>query len=442
MIAWCAIALFGCQSHPAAVKNVVIVVVDTLRADRLGRYGNMRGLTPFLDQLADRGVRFDHAYANASWTMPSVASLLTSRYPSQHGVHDFDSRLSDDEVTFAERLSQAGYVGGGFTANFRLAADLGYAQGFAAWQGFAESPNSPTKARASVVRDAVFNWVDRTSSSAPRLLYVQIMEPHAPYQPPADLRARLLPAISAEEAARVDDKALLMTEPLTPTELTILTGMYDAEVAAADAELRQVFDGLAQRGFLDDALVIVTGDHGEELMEHGELGHGFDLFNETVHVPLLISGPGVPAGRVVGQNVSLVDLAPTLLELLGLPPEPRFEGRSLAGMLRAATPAVVMSDIILQLPRNNAPADARDHREGLVRGTDKLLVEPDGSARVYDLANDPGELAGKPPPATAALSLGLEQANAALAARERHEVGTAPLDDATKEKLRALGYER
>jgi len=446
------------RAHPARPTDVILIVVDTLRADRLGRYGYGRGLTPVLDGLADRGARFAHAYATTSWTMPSVASLLTSRLPSQHLVRDFDSRLSDSEVTLAERLAAAGFANAGFTANWRLSAELGYGQGFSTWQGFLSSEGSPTKARGEVVRTAALRWLDggpRDGAAPPtgatptdggakpsRLVYLQFMEPHVPFEPPADLRARFAPSVGVELAVRLNAWARSLPidlAPLSAEEMAQLAALYDGEVAAIDAELGRLFEALEQRGILKDALVIVTADHGEELLEHGTFGHGSNLFNETVRVPLIMAGPGVPAGRVVNQNVSLIDVAPTVLDLLGLPPESRFEGRSLVPLLHdeARTSAV---DVILQLPRKTLEWDLRLHREGLVRGSDKLLVGPEGVGELFDLAADPGEQKPQAPPAGATLQAALEAANAELAARQQPQEEKAQIDEATKEKLRALGY--
>ena len=449
VLALLALGAAACHSAPPKPTDVIVVVVDTLRADRLGRYGNPRGLTPTLDRLADRGVRFAHAYAPASWTMPSVASLFTSRLPLQHQVRDFDSRLPDSEVTVAERLSAAGVAAAGFTANWRLTADLGYAQGFPTWRGFFNSPGSEKKARGEVLRTAALEWIDqKPAEGAPRptrFLYLQYMEPHAPLEPPAELRARFAPDLGPDDVARLNKWALMLhpgREALAPDDVTRIAALYDSEVAAVDVEIDRLFQALEQRGVLEHALVIVTADHGEEILEHGTFGHGSNLFNTTVHVPLIVAGPGIPAGRVVEENVSLIDLAPTLLDVLGLKPEARFEGRSLLPLLRGATatsPAAPV-DVILQLPHKGGDLDLRAHRDGLVRGAEKLLVGVEGVGERFDLATDPGEQHPTTLPADAPLRTALDAATAALAARRQPAEEKAAVDDATKEKLRALGY--
>ncbi len=438
----------ACRSQPPKPTDVVMIVVDTLRADRLGTYGYAKGLTPVLDRFANRGVRFDRAYATTSWTMPSVASLFTSRLPSQHRVSDFDSRLGDSEVTVAEDLSAAGFATAGFTANWRLSQELGYGQGFATWRGFLKSPGSETKARGDALRDAALTWLDAGrkdgTPAPPRFLYLQYMEPHIPLDAPAALQARFAPGVTADEATRLNAWARMLSPDraaLKPEEVTNLFAMYDAEVAAVDEEIGRLFEALEQRGILEHALVIVTADHGEEFLEHGSFGHGNNLFNTTVHVPLIIAGPGIPAGKVVSENVSLIDLAPTVLDLMGVKPEGRFEGRSLVPLLHGAAPAAAAPvDVVLQLPRKNLDWDLRLHTDGLVRGEQKLVRDPLGVTELYDLAADPGEQHPEGPPAGAALQAALDAANNGFAARQQPQAEKVVVDEATKEKLRALGY--
>ncbi len=449
-LACLALVPLSCDREPGARRppNVLVIVVDTLRADRLGAYGNGRGLTPFLDGLAARGTVFAHAYAASSWTCPSVASLLTSRFPSQTHIVSFASRLADDEITFAEKLRPLRYLAGGFSANFRLLGSLGYAQGFDHWQAEMRKGGdlSGTELRAQAL-----GWLDRVwnrSSPRPALLYLQYMEPHAPYDPPEPFRARYAPGADDEHrGTKLNDELVsLRWYLLTKDDVQLLQSLYDAEVAAVDAQLRQLFAELEWRGFLDDAFVVVTADHGEEFWDHGNLTHGITLYNESVRVPLLVLGPGVAKGRRVEENVSLVDLAPTLIDLLGLPREPRFEGRSLAGLLRGAgAPAAegTEPEIVLQLEATGYGMDTREQVAGIVRGTTKVLLRSNGLTEAYDLAKDPGEHdsnAGDLPRQAARLVEDLQRRQAALLQSAGAKAERAPLDDATREKLRALGY--
>jgi arylsulfatase A-like enzyme len=440
--------------------NVLLIVVDTLRADRLGAYGNGRDLTPFLDSLARRGTVFANAYAPSSWTCPSVASLFTSRYASQHGVVRFDSKLSESEVTLAERLIDVGYLSGGFSANFRLAAEYGYAQGFANWTAYLPRDGGDPKPDGGVLRKGVTHWLTTlgTGSRSPVLLYLQYMEPHAPYVPPEPYRTKFgLPsdATADEHAANAKLTALGGGDKgLTPSEIALLASLYDSEVAAVDAEISALFSELDRLGFLRDAVVIVTADHGEEFGEHGEFLHGLTLYNPSVRVPLIIAGPGIASGQTVSENVSLIDVAPTLLDLAGLPPEPAFEGHSLTPLMcgsrarptSSGREGAMTGQVISELERSHLQGyDVRRHARAIFDGPQKLILDPRGRTMLYDLSTDPGETTPLKDPASVART---SELLARLARRQpsasSHATTAAAgpvLDDATKEKLRALGYQ-
>jgi arylsulfatase A-like enzyme len=449
--------LSACLSTKGQAPNILLIVIDTLRADRLGCYGNERGLTPFLDSLGARGTVFVNAYAPSSWTCPSVASLMTSRYPMQHRVVSFASKLADEERTLAETLQPSGYLAGGFSANFRLLEALGYAQGFQHWRADLKHDGG---LRGGDLRRQSMEWLDQARRSAPGqpiLLYLHYMEPHAPYDPPEPFRQQFLRKDDgALDAATANEYLVgLRWYKLTHPDVEMLASLYDAEVASADAELRSLFAELEQRDFLRNAIVVVTADHGEEFWEHGNLSHGTSLYNESVRVPLLLIAPGYAGGRRVEQNVSLVDVAPTLLDLLGLPREPRFEGRSLVPLLRPQSLGARFKawrrlggradapDVLLDLESVGYGVDAREHGQGLVRESTKLLLRPGGLPEVYDLERDPLEKSANPDALQAqssALREALEASRADLGSRAGAAAETAPFDDATREKLRALGY--
>jgi arylsulfatase A-like enzyme len=443
----------GCNQGRA--PNILLVVIDTLRADRLGAYGSTSGLTPFLDDLSRRSTVFRNAYAPTSWTCPSVASLLTSRYPSQHHVVSFASPVAAEEVTLAEALQPLRYIGGGFSANFRLLDSLGYGQGFQHWETDTQYEG---KMPADELHRRAFAWLDGAWSAAsgqPALLYLQYMEPHAPYDPPEPYRSNMAPQVPATAELAVMNQKLLTMDWLgiKRGDVALLASLYDGEVATVDAALRQLFGELERRGLLDDAIVVVTADHGEEFREHGGLGHGRTLYDETVRVPLLVIAPGYAGGRTVEQNVSLLDIAPTLLDLLGLPEEPRFEGHSLVPLLapeswRARlrawwrTPRAP-ADVLLQLESTESPLDLREHKAGILRRSLKLLVATGGQPEAYDLEHDPQEKHANPAEVeqdASALARALDADRLALDARSGVAAKAVPLDESTREKLRALGY--
>lgn len=446
-----ALTLLACSRAPR--PHVVLIVVDTLRADRLGAYGNGRGLTPFLDRLARRGVLFRNAYATSSWTCPSVASLFTSRYPSQHHVTTYRSKLPDAERTLAEDLAAGGYVTLGLTANLRLTEALGWAQGFGTWRVYPEV----TKLPANRLRREGLHALARAQeagASAPVFLYLQYMEPHPPYDPPSPYRERFAHGLAAGiDPAEANRKVVgLRWDELSASEVELLASLYDGEVAYLDHELERLFAALARRNVLRNAVVVVTADHGEEFDEHQLMGHGFGLYNHELRVPLIIVGRGVPAGRVVDDAVSLVDVAPTILALVGAPSDARFEGRSLVPLFAGAGPA---TDVIAELVLATPAFDARHQSAAIVRGTQKLMVlAPSwaaalGPVALYDLGSDPGEMHPVLP---------LSQGDSPMRARgqalwdalrreedrlAQHNVTPAeeqPLDAEQRERLRALGY--
>jgi arylsulfatase A-like enzyme len=457
--AWALLAsLPSCRSQPRKGPNVLLVVVDTLRADRLGAYGNDRGLTPFLDQLAKKGVVFRNAYAASSWTVPSVASIFTSRFPSQHRVTTFDSKLPAREVTLAEKLQDAGYDTGGFSANIRLDRTLGYGQGFRRWVpdgGWTHVKE--IKVRGDRLRSDALAWLrpraEKTPSSPPRFLYLQYLEPHGPYDPPEPYRSRFGHGAPGVDVAKANHLALTIAfKDLRADEVDVLESLYDGEVASVDAQLRALFAALEERGFLDDAVVVVTADHGEEFKEHGFMTHGHDLYNETVRVPLIVLAPGVEGGRVIEDNVSLVDVAPTILDLVGLPKQPTFEGRSLVPLmwrksltewrLHAENP---FPDVIIELPETGSQLDWRAHSAALVRGGVKLLIGPGRHKReapeLYDLVKDPGETRRLHwPKEIRNLRKVLRKEEKALAERANAAAETGSIGEAVEERLRALGY--
>lgn len=441
-----AFAVLGCSSAPRP-PNLLLIVLDTLRADRLGPYGSTRGLTPFLDELATQGVVFENAYATSSWTSPSIASLFTSRHPIQHGVVGFESVLGEGEATLAESLRGLGFTSGGFSANFRIAGGLGYGQGFDVWRAYLGStdPGESPKVPAGFVQKEALAWLNgvwHADSPRPVFLYVQFMEPHSPYDPPEAVRRRLVPHASREEADAANALLVgLRFGDLTDQQVALLAELYDAEVATLDAELRSLFAALQANGFLEHSIVVVAADHGEEFREHGMLLHGITLFEPGVRVPLLLVGPGLEAGRRVAQPVSLLDVAPTILDLLGAPAQQRFEGSSLLSRLRDPGTAAASGDILLELAPKPDPKEVRTHSRGLVRGSRKLLVDPSGQPRVFDLARDPAELAASGTESEASeLVKALERARADLASRAGAPAPAAPFDARTREDLRALGY--
>lgn len=449
-------AFVAAACGPAKPPNVLIVVVDTLRADRVGWYGGSRGLTPFLDSLAARGTVFWQAYAQSSWTSPSVASLLTSRYQAQHGVTVFESVLGPEEVCLPEVLQAHGWTTGAFVANSILESRFGWGQGFDTWAIVTgDVPLQPSlmwmdprsKPRARHVNQAALAWLDavrRERPARPVLLYLHYMEPHTPYAPSTEAVDRVLRRHPDPERAREMIASLYRgIDPARwsrpdPASLAAIEDLYDSEVSDLDTSLRALFASLEERGFLRDAVVVVTADHGEEFREHGGMSHGSSLYEEIIRVPLLISSASDARSRAVREPVGLVDVAPTVLQLAGLAAPDSFEGRSL---VHTAAPVGEMVAYSEQADKPAWFAPPHRHDRAVITGTRKLIVTSGGGTETYDLARDPAERRRDlvAPSERHVLTLALTRARE-RALRNHSTARRATMDAETRARLRALGY--
>lgn len=394
--------------------NVLLVTVDTLRADHLGCYGRSEASTPALDALARRGVRFENAHAAVPITGPSHATILTGLYPPVHGVRDNVNFVLDSRHrTLASRLKKEGYRTAAFVAAYPLAAAFGFAQGFDHFsEGLHENPvlGQGAERPGNEVADAVLTWLAEpkaASHPAPFFAWMHLYDPHAPYAPPKDYAERF---------------------PLRS---------YDGEVAFADAQIGRVLDALTASGRDRDTVVVVVADHGEGLGEHDEATHAMLVYESTLHVPLLMAGPGIPEGQVVKESVGTIDLLPTLLARLGLPASPELLGRDLGRAMRGEP----LGEEPLYAESLFGRLNCRwSTLRALTRGGWKLIdgAEPE----LYDLAADPRELRNQATTERARL-VELRNALQAVLRRLAPQGDTArsvALSPEQEEKLRSLGY--
>jgi arylsulfatase A-like enzyme len=436
-------AVLGCgRPGPPARPNVLLVTIDTQRADHSPTYGYRRPTTPRLDRLARDGVCFTDAYTPTPTTGPSHASLLTSRYPLAHGVLKNAWHLGDAETTLAEILRGAGYRTAAVVSAFPLARRFGYAQGFdhyddrfsaasatiaiAEWEGVRVEGGYDRRADETAAR--ALAWA--AAARRPFFLWVHFYDPHSPYDPPGGYRALVAPHAPREGTGR----------------LAATVAAYDAEIRFADEQLGHLLDALAGR---PDTIVVVATDHGEGLGQHGVLEHGVHLHEELVRTVLVVSWPGrIAPGRRVGGPVSLLDVVPTLLGLLALPdPAPAVAGEDLSPvLLGTATPR---ADRVLYFQRRFFTAADRD--EWPVRGEMfalrqerwKYIEAGDESVarQLFDLAADPAEtrdLSAVHPDRAAALAALLRRWRAEhRRGQPRPEPRVSAEDEA---RLRALGY--
>ena len=354
----------GAGSEVARPRHLLLVTLDTVRADHLGAYGYAAAETPNLDHLAQAGLRFDQAMSPVPLTLPSHASLLTGRLPLEHGVRHNGARpLAAGTETLATRLTTCGFDTAAFVGAFVLDHRFGLNRGFGHYDDdIARDPGRDLRLEAerpaSEVVDRALAWLAREEAAParPQFLWLHLYDAHAPYTPPAPFAER---------------------HPDQP---------YDGEIAAVDAQLGRLLAAVRQR-LGADVLVAVVADHGESLGDHGESTHGLLLYQPVLRVPLLLAGPGLPAGRTVATPVGLTDLAPTLAGLLGCAGEvPLGTGRDLSGYLRAGDEppgADLYAETQYPTLFGWSPLTA------LRRGAFKYIAGP--RPELYDLNQDRGE---------------------------------------------------
>ena len=316
--------------------SIIIVSLDTLRADRLGFMGNRRGLTPKLDALAGEGIVFERAIAPSPWTLATHASLFTSKLPFDHHARLDFQRVAPQQRMLAEVLRQAGYRTGAFTEDGYVAAAFGFGQGFEIYD---ESDDRSDNALDRTLPLAL-DWVRRVKDD-PFFLFLHTYEVHSPYThadraDPA-LRGRLGDRFTNLEIEEIRAHRLTLTDG----EREWVRELYDGDVAYTDRLVGDFLLTLKREGILDRSILVVLSDHGDDLWDHSVIrspGHGHSLYQELIHVPLFVRWPGaIPMQARIAPLVSLLDVAPTLLDLVALPAEPEFRGRSLARTLRAGS---------------------------------------------------------------------------------------------------------
>jgi len=422
VLSGCFLSACAAPQVPAHARNVVLITIDTLRADHVGAYGYVRARTPALDALAAGGAMFERAYAAAPITLPSHASILTGRYPPGHGARDNGLRVSGGVATLATALHARGMKTGAFVAAFPLDHQFGLDRGFDVYGDRLPRDSNGQLANerpaSDVVNDAVA-WLRTiapsvTSPGGPAasptgspafFLWVHLFEPHAPYGDPASGRSAI--------------------------------DRYDDEIAIADREIARLLDALAPAR--QQTVIVAAGDHGEAFGEHGEFAHSIFVYDTTLRVPLVMSGPGVPAGTRVTTAASLVDVAPTILELSGAP--------------RASDGAATLKDVdgasVVPLFHGGAMPHRELYAESFAPLVEfgwaplrairsdawKLIAAP--KPELFDVGRDPGELTNRVDSESSVVQRLSDRANRYAAADL--PTGAAVNSDAAQ-RLRALGY--
>jgi arylsulfatase A-like enzyme len=468
-----AVFIAGCQGQPTpdtgTRRNVLLITIDTLRADHLGSYGYHLETSPTMDRLAAKGVRFADATVQWPKTWPSMASMLTATYPVTNGIQAFPRRpLPAVNVTMAEVLRSSGYQTGAVVSNVNLGKEFAFDQGFdhfvESWvdevvrlTGQATFENAPGKVKrytnATIVTDQGIDLLDRFAANAdkPYFLWLHYMDPHGPYLPPAVYDGLFKGAHRRQAVAlkRVPSYQR-QKDPSTgavSNDLGFYKAQYDREIRYFDDELDRFLVALAKRGLRDNTLIVLTADHGESLDEHRYfLAHGKLPYQPTASVPFMMVLEGrIPAGKVISYPVGMIDMLPTVLELLELPLPPQLQGESLMPLVAgqpggspyvflesgyANPPAVAVRSGDWKLVHYRAEKEARSHG---------------GAIELFDLADDPGEkknLAAANPKVVEYLRGAIDDwlRTTPGLGQEGGTIEIQDLDEQTKEMMRALGY--
>ena len=422
------------------IRSVVLYLIDTLRADHLGCYGHDGGLTPEIDAWASEAVVFEQGISQSSWTRASVASILTGLDPIAHGTNRRNQVLGDSLRLLTEILADQGYDTAAFISNPNLAAEFGFDRGFEVFEDLGS-----TEVDGTVVVERATAWLEERrarADSRPFFLLVHTIDPHSPYDPPADLRARFAPEVPAGVIFEPEHARRERRSPPPPTpSLEQMRRLYEAEVAASDLAFGQFRSVLDRLGLTADLGFFLLSDHGEEFREHGNLEHGKELFGESVRVPFVLRLGDRTAPTRRREVVQHLDVLPTVLEALGLSVPEGLTGRSLVSEVVAAEPSSLDPDhpVVTYLHLDGEP------RIALRDGDWKVLYRIENGdwlrPRLYHLPSDPGELhnlAADEPVRLGVMTTRLRRHH--LDPEGRHQAGTTELDDVLRQRLEALGY--
>jgi arylsulfatase A-like enzyme len=451
----CAVTIIACTGTPTSdapqqPPNIVLVSIDSLRADHLGAYGYEKPTSPFIDRLAKEGIAFESAISSTSWTLPAHAALFTGLADSAHSTLTPKSRLSDDYETLAEILGEHGYTTLALYSGPFLHPDFGLDQGFDRYIDCTSldlESRDPRKSHAASHRD-ITNPVllskarDEFDALGPEpyFLFLHMWDVHYDLIPPKKYRGMFDKSYSGSFDGRDFRHEPGFKVGMDKADFAHVLALYDAEIRYTDDTLAKILGLLEQVGKLENTMIVITSDHGDEFLEHGGKGHRHSLFQEVIHIPLVFWMPGRVSEARIAVPVSITDIAPTLLDLAGARPIRHVMGRSLLPALTGAelSPRPVLSELV-------APPRA-PNMSAVLQGSGKLIVDHTrNTATYYDLSIDPDELVPLPAAesreAAALLEQMIELKKRSLLIAAAHS-GTPAIDlpDGTRERLEILGY--
>ena len=446
-----AVWLAACSAEPTPrvpgagepPKNLILISLDTVRRDRLSAYGYAKPTSPALRRIAEQGVRYERAVSVSPWTIPSHYTLFTGLYPNRHGVWDYQQALDEEIPTLAQLLAADGMRTLGIVSTQAIKSARSFGRGFERFRYLSEWRTDANGRRfiynpGTEVTDLGLFWLDEIGD-APFFLFLHYYDAHSDYSPKPRFREAFVEPYAGALQGRTAE--LLQVRKgalrLEAADIAFLSQLYDAELRQLDDEIGRVARYMEKHGLDENTLLVIVSDHGEEFMEHGKILHGTSYYDETIAIPLILRGPGLPRGLRVEALTSLIDLPPTILGLLGREVPPSMQGIDLSadwisGRSRARRPFVFAEADW----KNEVPAlyrMVRDERYKLIFNT------RDESAELYDMAADPAEARD--------VSEELPQQTAHMRGAARNYMSdeyraepTEELSPEALEQLRALGY--
>ncbi len=431
-------------------KNVVVLLVDTLRASKLRPWNpSSRVRTPVLEELAQHSAVFERGQSTENWTKPAVGAILTGLHPIDHQARTQSAVLSDSALMVSEHFKANGFATGGFIANGYISDRFGFDQGWDRYKNFIREEGASSEA-ADVFREAA-DWAIEHKDER-FFLYVHTIDPHVPYDPEEEFVSMYDPRPNYDGQVRPRMTGELLHDAkknppqvtFTRSDVIRLRALHDGEITQHDRHMGTFIERLKQAGIWDDTVFVFVSDHGEEFHEHGSWGHGHSIYQELLHVPLMIHREGVVPARRVPTTVSTLDVAPTVCELAGIEPMPNIAGRSLVPLLYGQSrpgPAVAMSEFL-------------DERRVITAGRYKFFVRGNLTVSMFDLQEDPGEqnqlspsdfpIAARYLRTLQGQFLGASNRAQWLDAEQSQapalQAGEVQMDDELQQQLRELGY--
>jgi arylsulfatase A-like enzyme len=431
--------LLSCAGEGQYTKfpNIIVISIDTLRADHLGCYGYGRATSPTLEKFASKSMLFEDTSAPSPWTLPSHGSLLTGLYPSSLGLTTKQNALPSDAKTLARILSKYNFDTGAFVNGTYVSKKFGFNKGFDTFE-YIPNPND-AKGTAPMIIRLVKKWLDRHQKKQ-FFLFVHFFDVHSNYSSLPYYEKQFTGPYegvfngSTQQLKDVREGKL----SLDNSDAKHLIDLYDAGIRQLDDRLKVLFDFLEQKGLLENSYVVITSDHGEEFLEHGGILHSKTHYQEVMHVPLIIRGPKIPPGLRIKEIVSLVDVMPTILGLLGIPSLSGFDGYDLRPLWQESCARLPERFVFAEADIDNV----RDNIKLAVRSRQHKLHYDILSKKIelYNLAEDPQELTSIYHEHTALSKLLFQELRNFMQSSTKKGQKAAPLSPEELQRLKSLGY--